>query len=294
MRWRNKRQSDNVEDIRGQRRSPMGRVGGGFGLGTILIALLLWYMGGNPMEFLIGNTQGNGGFTQQSQVQNNENYSGTQQEEDLADIAGVVLHETENVWARLFKEQLRAQYQPAKLVLFEQSVSSACGMAGSASGPFYCPADSKVYLDVDFYDQLKNRFGAPGDFAFAYVVAHEIGHHVQNLLGYTDYVHKHRGRIPQEEYNKLSVKLELQADFFAGVWAHHSYKTSDLIEREDFMEAINAASAIGDDNIQRQTTGHVRPEAFTHGTSEQRKRWFTKGLESGQLRDGDTFNTQSL
>ncbi len=209
-------------------------------------------------------------------------------------MVGVVLQETEDIWSKQFADQLGKRYLAPKLVLFEEHIESACGMSSSATGPFYCPGDSKVYMDLDFYEQLKNTFGAPGDFAFAYVVAHEVGHHIQNLLGYTDYVHKQRGRISQTQYNDLSVRLELQADFLAGVWAHHSHKATDLIEREDFIEAIRAASAIGDDKIQKQMQGYVQPESFTHGTSAQRQRWFKLGLESGDLRYGDTFNAQSL
>jgi len=293
MKWQNKRGSSNVEDVRGRRGTGGKRPAGikGISVGTLIIAGIVWYMGGNPMDVLV---QSASAPVEQSSGTIDPNYKGTAQEEELAKIASVVLKETEDVWAKIFPKQLGKQYTPAKLVLFEQEISSACGMSTSATGPFYCPGDSKVYLDVDFYDQLKNTFGTPGDFAFAYVVAHEVGHHIQNLLGYTDYVHKQRGRISQRAYNQLSVRLELQADFLAGVWAHHSFKNTNLIEKDDFVEAINAASAIGDDNIQKKFQGKVRPETFTHGTSEQRKRWFMKGVETGDLRQGDTFNIAQL
>ena len=292
MRWQGKEQSRNVEDRRGESARGGGiGLGGGLGIGAIIIAAIIMLLGGDPTGFL---QQAGSQAPTQTQQQSGEPYVGTQQEEALADIAGVVLKETEDVWGKIFPEQLGKRYTPAKLVLFEQRINSACGVAGSQTGPFYCPGDSKVYLDVDFYEQLKQNFGAPGDFAFAYVVAHEVGHHVQNLLGYTNYVHQQKGRISQAAYNDLSVRLELQADFLAGVWAHHTYQTTDLIEEDDFREAMRAAEAIGDDNIQRQTTGYVRPETFTHGTSEQRMRWFRHGLETGDISQGDTFNARRL
>jgi len=295
MRWQGKEQSRNIEDRRGERSSGGGGRGiglGGLGIGALLIAGLIFLLGGDPSGFLQQAQQQ--APQQTEQRESGTPYVGTEQEEALAVIAGVVLKETEDVWGEIFPKQLGKRYTPAKLVLFEQSISSACGMAGSATGPFYCPGDSKVYLDVDFYDQLKQKFGAPGDFAFAYVVAHEVGHHVQNLLGYTNYVHQQKGRVSQADYNDLSVRLELQADFLAGVWAHHTYKNTDLIEDDDFQEAMRAAEAIGDDNIQRQTQGYIRPETFTHGTSEQRMRWFRYGLETGDISKGDTFNARRL
>ncbi|MEO0473073.1 MAG: neutral zinc metallopeptidase, partial [Bacteroidota bacterium] len=185
-------------------------------------------------------------------------------------------------------------YRKPKLVIFDGQVASACGYASSATGPFYCPGDEKMYIDLSFYRQLKERFKAPGDFAMAYVVAHEVGHHVQNLLGYTDFVDSKRGRIPKAQQNQLSVRLELQADFLAGVWAHHTHKNTGILEKGDIEEALRAANAIGDDNLQRQAQGYVVPESFTHGTSEQRMRWFMKGWETGDLRQGDTFNARSL
>ena len=268
MRWQGREQSRNVEDRRGETSRGGGvGLGGGLGIGALLIAGLIFLLGGDPTGFL---QQAGSQAPQQTQYETNEEYRGTDQEEALATIAGVVLKETEDVWSEIFPQQLGKRYTPATLVLFEERISSACGHAGSATGPFYCPGDSKVYLDVDFYEQLKQNFGAPGDFAFAYVVAHEVGHHIQNLLGYTNYVHQQKGRVSTAAYNDLSVRLELQADFLAGVWAHHTYKNTDLIEDSDFREAMRAAEAIGDDNIQRQTQGYIRPETFTHGTSEQR------------------------
>jgi len=294
MRWQGKQQSKNVEDRRGERSGGgMMRTGGGVGIGMLLIAFVIYLLGGDGSGFLQQAQQAPAPQEQQ-QRRTNEQYVGTEEEEALADIAGVVLKETEDVWGEIFPKQLGKNYTPAKLVLFEQQIASACGMAGSATGPFYCPGDNKIYLDVDFYDQLKRKFGAPGDFAFAYVVAHEVGHHVQNQLGYTNYVHQQKGRVSQSAYNDLSVRLELQADFLAGVWAHHTYKNTDLIEDDDFEEAMRAAEAIGDDNIQRKTTGYVRPETFTHGSSEQRMRWFRKGLETGDIAQGDTFSARRL
>ncbi len=294
MRWQGREQSKNVEDRRGERsRGGMLRTGGGLGIGALLIAALIFILGGDPSGFL-SQAQRAPAPQQEQPRRSGEQYVGTEQEEALADIAGVVLKETEEVWGEIFPKQLGRNYSPARLVLFEEQIASACGMAGSATGPFYCPGDNKIYLDVDFYEQLKRKFGAPGDFAFAYVVAHEVGHHVQNQLGYTNYVHERKGRVSQSEYNDLSVRLELQADFLAGVWAHHTYKNTDLIEDDDFVEAMRAAEAIGDDNIQRKTTGYVRPETFTHGTSEQRIRWFRKGLETGDIAQGDTFNARRL
>jgi predicted metalloprotease len=200
-----------------------------------------------------------------------------------------VLADTEDVWNSLLED-----YREPTLVMFTGGVQSGCGTASSATGPFYCSEDEKVYIDLSFYQELKNRFDAPGDFAQAYVVAHEVGHHVQHLMGITDRVHASRERLSQEEYNKLSVKLELQADFLAGVWAHHANNMSQILEPGDIDEALNAASAIGDDRLQKQTQGHVVPDSFTHGTSEQRMRWFKKGFESGDVSQGDTFNTTNL
>jgi predicted metalloprotease len=214
------------------------------------------------------------------------------EEEELKKFSSVVLGSTEDVWTDIFRRE-GLQYRAPRLVLFTDQVDSACGVAGSAVGPFYCPGDQKVYLDLAFFRELKNRFRAPGDFAQAYVIAHEVGHHIQKLLGTSDKVDAMRGRVSEREMNQLSVRLELQADFFAGVWANYAQKKG-LLEVGDVEEALNAATAIGDDRLQRQTQGRVVPDSFTHGTSEQRARWFRKGLETGDVRQGDTFNTRNL
>jgi uncharacterized protein len=212
---------------------------------------------------------------------------------ELKRFVSVVLADTEDVWHELFQQQGKT-YRNPKLVMFSGQVDSACGRASASMGPFYCPADSKVYIDLRFYDEMKTKFKSPGDFAQAYVIAHEVGHHVQNLLGISDRVHALQQRSSEAEANALSVRLELQADFFAGVWAHHANKARHIIEAGDVEEALNAATAIGDDKLQMQTRGRVVPDSFTHGTSEQRVRWFKKGLESGDLRQGDTFNAKQL
>ncbi len=214
-------------------------------------------------------------------------------EEELAKFVRVVLAETEDVWKELLAAE-GVQYREPTLVLFTGQVPSACGFASSATGPFYCSLDQKVYLDLSFFEQMKRRYGASGDFAQAYVVAHEVGHHVQNLMGITDQVQGQQGRISQEAYNQLSVRLELQADYLAGVWAHHAQRNWQVLEPGDIKEAINAATAIGDDRLQMQAQGYVVPESFTHGTSEQRVRWFYKGLQSGDITGGNTFEARDL
>jgi predicted metalloprotease len=205
----------------------------------------------------------------------------------------VVLADTEDVWNKLFQEQ-GAQYQEPTLVLFTDAVQSACGSASAATGPFYCPGDQQVYIDLSFQQTLSQRLGAGGDFAMAYVVAHEVGHHIQNLMGITNKVHSQRRSLSQEDYNELSVRLELQADFLAGVWTHHAQEMNNILEQGDIEEAMRAANAIGDDRLQKQSQGYVVPDAFTHGTSAQRMRWFKKGLETGDINQGDTFSAQSL
>jgi predicted metalloprotease len=215
-------------------------------------------------------------------------------DDELAAFVKVVLADTEDVWTKLFREQMGKNYQKPVLVLYEGKVNSACGFASSATGPFYCPGDQKLYIDLSFYSDLKNKFGAPGDFAMAYVVAHEVAHHVQYLLGITRQVDSQRGKVSKTVYNDLSVRLELQADFFSGVWANHAQKMNDILEEGDIEEALNAARAIGDDRLQMQSRGYVVPESFTHGTSEQRMRWFTKGFKTGDPNQGDTFQTKNL
>ena len=284
MRWKGRATSTNVEDRRGKG----GKVGGSIGIvGIVAILIFSWITGQNPLSLL----QQSGGLDMGSTTQSRPI---SQKEEQLAEFSKVVLKDTEDVWEKVFREQLQARYEAPILVLYSNSTSAACGMANAASGPFYCPADQKVYLDTHFFEELSSRFGASGDFAMAYVIAHEVGHHVQKLLGLTDKVHSQRRRISQKEYNKLSVKLELQADFFAGLWAHHADKMKNILQEGDIEEAINAAHAIGDDHLQKQAQGHVVPDAFTHGTSKQRMHWFMKGFKSGNIRDGDTFNAVDL
>ncbi len=277
MRWQGRRQSSNVEDRRGI--SSKGMIGGG--IGTIVIALIIYFMGGNPEQLK--------NLIQEPQKSNQSTYQGTPEENKLKDFASVVLADTEDVWTQLFS-QMGKTYQPAKLVIFTNQVESGCGIAAAGSGPFYCPADARVYIDLSFCDELKNRFNAPGDFALAYVIAHEVGHHVQNLLGTSAKVSALQGELSEKDYNKYSVRLELQADFYAGVWAHHDQKLHDILEEGDIEEALNAASAVGDDRIQKSAQGYIVPDSFTHGTSEQRTRWFRKGFESGDIKQGDTFS----
>jgi predicted metalloprotease len=217
----------------------------------------------------------------------------SEKEDSLAQFSSVVLADCEDVWGKIFSESGKT-YQVPTLVLYTAQVNSACGISGSASGPFYCPLDEKLYIDLSFMEDLQNRFNAPGDFAMAYVIAHEVGHHVQKLLGIMDEVQKLREQVSEEEYNQISVRLELQADFLAGVWANHAEKMFGILEEGDIGEALGAASAVGDDHIQMETRGHVVPDSFTHGTSEQRMRWFNKGFKSGDLSLGDTFSVENL
>ncbi len=225
----------------------------------------------------------------QTQTQTEGSVKSTPEEEKLVEFVSVVLKDTEDVWDKLFV-QAGSRYQKPKLVIFRDQVQSACGTAGASVGPFYCPGDQKLYIDLAFYDQLRRQLKSPGDFAQAYVIAHEVGHHVQNLLGLTRKVDQMRGRVCETEYNQLSVKLELQADFFAGVWAHHAQKMRNALEPGDIEEAMNAAHNIGDDALQKQGQGYVVPDSFTHGTSEQRMRWFMKGYKTGDMSQGDTFS----
>lgn len=219
-------------------------------------------------------------------------YEATQEEEELAEFVSVVLADTEVVWNDIFAD-LGKEYNEPKLVLFTGSVQSACGVAGASTGPFYCPGDKNVYIDLSFYNELKTQFKAPGDFAMAYVIAHEVGHHIQNELGIIAQMDEIRGKVSKEEYNKYNVRLELQADYLAGVWANH-VQGQNLLEEGDLEEALTAASAVGDDRIQMQSQGYVVPDSFTHGTSEQRKRWFYKGYEAGDLSQWDTFSANEL
>jgi predicted metalloprotease len=281
MRWRGERQSTNIED----RRGIGGKMAVGGGLGTIVVLILALLFGADPSQLLEQMPS-----SPSSDVQSSRPVSA--EEEELKQFVGVVLAKSEDVWQNVFQQTGR-QYREPTLVLFTDQVQSACGMAGAAVGPFYCPGDEKVYIDLSFYEELRRRFNAPGDFAQAYVIAHEVGHHVQNLLGISDRVDAMQRRVSQTEANQLSVRLELQADFFAGIFARY-VKDQGVLEAGDVEEALRAASAIGDDQIQRRTTGHVRPDSFTHGTSEQRFRWFKKGYDTGDIRQGDTFSTPSL
>ncbi|HEU4796256.1 MAG TPA: neutral zinc metallopeptidase [Pyrinomonadaceae bacterium] len=282
MRWRGERQSTNIEDRRGL---SGGKIAVGGGLGSIVILILALLFGIDPQQLLQQVPE-----DPQSQVQTSRPRS--TEEEELKQFVSVVLAKSEDVWNDVFRQNGR-QYREPTLVLFTDQVRSACGMAGAAVGPFYCPADEKMYIDLGFYEALRQRFEAPGDFAQAYVIAHEVGHHVQNLLGISDRVHAMQQRVSEGEANQLSVRLELQADFFAGLFARY-VQNQGVLESGDIEEALTAASAVGDDRIQRRTTGYVVPDSFTHGTSEQRLRWFKKGYDSGDMRQGDTFNTPSL
>lgn len=280
MRWKGRERSGNVQDRRGISGK---KIAAGGTIGTIIIAIIIWIMGGNPLQVL---------DMQSSDYAYSTEETVTAADDELSQFASVVLKDTEDVWNKLFSESGKT-YQEPTLVLFSHSVQSACGNSSAATGPFYCPGDDKVYIDLDFLQKLQQQLNAPGDFAMAYIIAHEVGHHVQNLLGITDRMQNIR-RSNEEEYNEFSVKLELQADFLAGIWAHHAQKMKDILEEGDIEEAMNAASAVGDDRIQMKSQGYVVPDAFTHGTSEQRVRWFMKGFKSGDLQQGDTFNSKNL
>ena len=281
MRWEGRRGSDNIEDRRG---SPVATAGFGGGLFGIILVVVIILMGGDPRPFLRMMQQA----PQNQPAPNGAPVDATPEEARLTEFVSVVLADTEEVWHDLFR-QMNSEYRDPQLVLYRERVASACGLNSAATGPFYCPGDAKVYLDLSFFEELENKFDAPGDFSQAYVIAHEVGHHVQNLLGISDRVHAARGRVSEEEFNQLSVRLELQADFLAGVWAHHAQQKWKILEQGDVEEALQAATAIGDDRLQKQGRGYVVPESFTHGTSEQRSRWFLKGLKSGRVSDGDTF-----
>ncbi|WP_262177696.1 neutral zinc metallopeptidase [Saccharococcus sp. Marseille-Q5394] len=278
MEWKGRRGSRNVEDRRGMGGKTL--VGGG--IGGIVMLLIVMFLGGDPGDIINNMTTS----------PSNTEYVETEQDKELAEFVSVVLADTEDVWTEVFEKEGMVYREPI-LVLYSGSVQSACGMAGAAVGPFYCPADEKLYIDLSFYDELQTQFKAPGDFAMAYVVAHEVGHHVQKLLGITDEMARIRSQVSEEEYNKYSVRLELQADYLAGVWAHHA-QGMGVLEKGDLEEALNAASAVGDDTIQKRARGYVVPESFTHGTSEQRKNWFYRGFEAGNLKEGDTFGTGGL
>jgi predicted metalloprotease len=291
MRWEGGRESDNVEDRRGMRPGGPMVMTGGFGM--LLVIVLALVFGIDPQMLL--NPQGGAPGGPGAQRQGPVELPGPagEQDDELKRFVSVVLADTEDVWHKLFR-QMGGQYREPRLVLFSGQVESACGFASAAVGPFYCPPDQKVYLDLSFFDQMARQLHAPGEFAQAYVIAHEVGHHVQNQLGISDKVSRMRGRVSQTEYNQLSVRLELQADFFAGVWAHHANKLRRILEPGDVEAALRAASAIGDDKLQKQSQGYVVPDSFTHGTSAQRVRWFRRGLETGDMSQGDTFNAEEL
>lgn len=284
MLWQGQRESENVEDERGSGGGRRIAVGGGIGGVILVVAYLL--LGGDPSA-LIESDQPDAQVSQPSSLDRNA------PRDDAAKFVAVVLADTEDAWNAIFRQMGRS-YEEPKLVLFTNQTRSGCGFASTASGPFYCPEDRRVYIDLGFYKTLRDRLGAPGDFAQAYVIAHEVGHHVQNLLGISDRLQSARGRVSEAEYNRLSVRLELQADFMAGVWAHYADRAKHVVEAGDIDEAIRAAGAIGDDRLQRRSQGHVVPDSFTHGTSEQRIRWFRKGYETGDLNQGDTFSARDL
>ena len=286
MRWQDGRRSENVEDQRGG--GIPGKVKGG-GIGILLLALVGMYFGIDPSVIL-----NMGDAVQVSQPRPTQGpIQQTAEERQLADFVSVVLADTEDTWNTIFHASGKSYTEPT-LVLFSGAVNSACGYAQAAMGPFYCPGDGKVYIDLTFYRDLKKQMHAPGDFAQAYVIAHEVGHHVQNLLGISDKMQAMRRQVSKTEYNRLSVMLELQADCFAGVWAHNADRTRQVVEPGDIDEALNAASQIGDDRLQQQNRGYVTPDSFTHGSSEQRVRWFQRGYQTGKVANCDTFNTASL
>ncbi|RBP94690.1 hypothetical protein DFO70_104332 [Cytobacillus firmus] len=277
MKWKGRRASSNVEDRRGMGGGGKTLIGGG--LGGIIIVLLFTFLGGDPGE-LLGNMAGTDSGTAVP-------YEESEQEKELADFVSVVLADTEEVWTDIFEEQ-GLQYKEPTLVLYSGSVQSACGAASSSVGPFYCPGDQKLYIDLSFYEELQRKFQAPGDFAMAYVIAHEVGHHVQTLLGTTEEIMPLRQRMSEEKFNQYLVRFELQADYYSGVWAHHA-QGMGYLEEGDLEEALNAATAVGDDTLQKRAQGYVVPESFTHGTSEQRNSWFYKGFQNGTIKGGDTF-----
>lgn len=272
MQWTGRRESGNVEDRRGMSRG--GVIGGG--LGSIVLVILALIFGVDPSQLLQQAEPEAGSPTGTSRAVNPA-------EEQMKKFTSVVLADTEDVWNKLFREQLRKEYQNPALVLFSDGVRSGCGAASSAMGPFYCPSDQKVYIDLQFFAELERRYKAAGDFAQAYVIAHEVGHHVQNQLGIFNQVQGKKGRVSQAEANQLSVRTELQADFLAGVWAHHAQKMKNILEPGDLEEALGAASAVGDDRLQKQGQGYAVPDSFTHGTSAQRARWFRLGFDTGDL-----------
>jgi uncharacterized protein len=282
MRWKGRKGSSNVEDRRGRGGSKIA-IGG---LGAVILIVVTLLFGGNPLELLNQIDLGGGNPAYETSA------PPTAEQDELASFVSVVLADTEQVWGKLFSERGQSYRKPT-LVMFTNTVQSACGSASSATGPFYCPADEKIYIDLSFYNDLKDKFQAPGDFAMAYVIAHEVGHHVQNLLGVSDRMAEMRSQLSEKEYNQYSVKVELQADFYAGVWAYHNQDLNNVLEPGDIEEALAAANAIGDDRLQKQSQGKIMPDSFTHGTSAQRMHWFNMGYKTGDVSKGDTFNAPS-
>jgi uncharacterized protein len=282
MLWQGRRESENVEDARGS--GGGGRIVLGGGIGTVILVVLYLLLGGDPQALF---------NSQQAQLPQTAQYDSQAPRDEASKFVAVVFADTEDAWHEIFR-QMGREYQEPKLVLFTDLIQSGCGFARGATGPFYCPQDWRVYVDLGFYRLLQERLGAGGDFAEAYVIAHEVGHHVQNLLGITDRVQAARRRVSEAEYNRLSVRLELQADFLAGVWARYADRAKHVVEAGDIEEAMRAASAVGDDRLQYRSRGYVVPDSFTHGTSEQRIRWFRRGYETGDLSQGDTFNAPDL
>lgn len=288
MRWRGQRQSRNVEDRRGRGGIPMGR-GAGIGCGGLVLILVIAFVTGqNPQQLVDAISQSQPQSSLPSGSGGSGSAPGNAPSDELGRFASTVLADTEDTWNQLFAAEGR-DYREPTLVLFSDRVPSACGFASAAVGPFYCPADQKVYIDLSFFDQLARRFGAPGDFAQAYVLAHEVGHHIQNQLGIMREVQSAQQRTSQTQSNALSVRLELQADCLAGVWAHHAHKQRNLLEPGDIEEGMRAAAAIGDDRLQSQAQGYTRPESWTHGSSEQRVYWLKRGLQTGDTDTCDTF-----
>jgi predicted metalloprotease len=282
MLWQGRRESDNVEDERGS--GGGGRIVLGGGIGTVILVVLYLLLGGNPQALF---------NSEQAQLPQTAQYDSQAPRDEASKFVAVVLADTEDAWHAVFR-QMGREYEEPKLVLFTDQTRSGCGFASGATGPFYCPEDRRVYIDLEFFRELQNRLGAGGDFAEAYIIAHEVGHHVQNLLGISDRVQAARRRLSESEYNQLSVRLELQADFLAGVWARYADRVKHVVEAGDIEEAMRAASAVGDDRLQYRSRGYVVPDSFTHGTSEQRVRWFRRGYETGDLSQGDTFNARDL
>ncbi|MBW8330705.1 MAG: neutral zinc metallopeptidase [Prolixibacteraceae bacterium] len=284
MLFKGRRQSSNIDDLRGS----SGRRGIGFKggiIGTLIMAFVIYILGGDPMSVL--------NLSENTQQETTENVAISAEEAEMTEFVSVVLADTEDVWNKLFQE-MGGSYSEPRLVLFRSAINSACGYAESATGPFYCPGDQKVYIDLDYLETLQRQLGAEGDFAIAYIIAHEVGHHVQNLLGTMAKMDRVRASGRDENVNDATVRLELQADFLAGVWIHHAEKMKSMMEKGDLEEALNAAVAVGDDRIQMKTQGRVVPDSFTHGTSAQRKSWLTRGIQTGDINQGDTFSSSTV